>query len=137
MQKVYYDKNTGILCDRNRDDIIQKEDSPYIEVSDEDYEKTFISEAGKCWAVKNGKLEVIDDEVQQNMPIYKRMIINNKICEQKAILKNTDYIIQKLQESQILNENFEELKEKYANQLQQRKSAREKINELEAELSKI
>ena len=54
------------------------------------------------------------------------------IAEYKGYLKETDYIISKIQEATLLDpEEAEALKVQYADILQKRKEARETINELE------
>lgn len=47
MKKVYYDKETGYLCNRYPKDIKQTDDSPFIEVDDELEEQTYSVEYGK------------------------------------------------------------------------------------------
>ncbi len=54
------------------------------------------------------------------------------IAECKSYLSETDYIIPKIQEAMILDpEEAENIKTEYAEILQKRKEARQKINELE------
>lgn len=137
MVKIYYDAATGILCDRVRTDIKQNENSPFIEVDEETELKTYCVDYGKTWAVKDGQLVIIDDEVVQATPTYQRMVLNNQIAEYKYILSSTDYIIPKIQEASILGDDVEALKTQYATQLEQRKNARARINELEAQLKAL
>ena len=130
--KVYYDKETGYLCERYPKDIEVKEDTPFIELPDEEVEETYIVEYGKFWAIKNNKLVKVDDIELQATEEYKQEIKNNEIADLKNYLDNTDYVIAKLNEAKIEDEElFEELKVKYAEILTKRKQARARINELE------
>lgn len=130
--KVYYDKETGYLCERYPKDIEVKEDTPFIELPEEEVEETYIVEYGKFWAIKNNKLVKVDDIELQATEEYKQEIKNNEIADLKRYLDNTDYVIAKLNEAKIEDEElFEELKVKYAEILTKRKQARARINELE------
>lgn len=130
--KVYYDKETGYLCERYPKDIEVKEDTPFIELPDEEVEETYIVEYGKFWAIKDNKLVKVDDIELQATEEYKQEIKNNEIADLKIYLDNTDYVIAKLNEAKIEDEElFEELKVKYAEILIKRKQARARINELE------
>ena len=130
--KVYYDKETGYLCERYPKDIEVKEDTPFIELPDEEVEETYIVEYGKFWAIKDNKLVKVDDIELQATEEYKKEIKNNEIADLKRYLDNTDYVIAKLNEAKIEDEElFEELKVKYAEILTKRKQARARINELE------
>lgn len=130
--KVYYDKETGYLCERYPKDIEVKEDTPFIELTDEEVEETYIVEYGKFWAVRDNKLIKVDDIELQATEKYKQEIKNNEIADLKNYLDNTDYVIAKLNEAKIEDEElFEELKVKYAEILIKRKQARARINELE------
>ena len=130
--KVYYDKETGYLCNRYPKDIEVKEDTPFIELPDEEVEETYIVEYGKFWAIKDNKLVKVDNIELQATEEYKQEIKNNEIADLKNYLDNTDYVIAKLNEAKIEDEElFEELKVKYAEILTKRKQARARINELE------
>ena len=130
--KVYYDKETGYLCERYPKDIEVKEDTPFIELPDEEVEETYIVEYGKFWAIKDNKLVKVDDIELQATEKYKQESKNNEIADLKRYLDNTDYVIAKLNEAKIEDEElFEELKVKYAEILTKRKQARARINELE------
>ena len=130
--KVYYDKETGYLCNRYPKDIEVKEDTPFIELPEEEIEETYIIEYGKFWAIKDNKLVKVDDIELQATEKYKQEIKNNEIADLKNYLNNTDYVIAKLNEAKIEDEElFEELKVKYAEILTKRKQARARINELE------
>lgn len=130
--KVYYDKETGYLCERYPKDIEVKEDTPFIELPDEEVEETYIVEYGKFWAIKDNKLVKVDDIELQATEEYKQEIKNNEIADLKRYLDNTDYVIAKLNEAKIEDEElFNQLKTKYSEILEKRKEARARINELE------
>lgn len=130
--KLYYDKKTGYLCNRYPNDTEQKEDSPYIEVEEETVEKTYCCDFGKVWAVINGELKVIDDTKLQATDEYKQLVKENEIYILKQYLSSTDYVIVKLQEAQLEDEEeYNSLKEEYAEVLTKRKEARARIRELE------
>ena len=132
MKKIYYDKKTGYLCNRYPKDIEKTDDSPFIEVEDDLEEQTYSVEYGKFWKVVNGSLVIGDDIETQETQEYKDFVKNNLICEYKQYLNDTDYVITKLNEAKIEDEDlFNSLKEKYAEVLIKRKEARAKINELE------
>ena len=130
--KVYYDKETGYLCERYPKDIEVKEDTPFIELPDEEVEETYIVEYGKFWAIKDNKLVKVDDIELQATEEYKQEIKNNEIADLKNYLDNTDYVIAKLNEAKIEDEElFNSLKTEYSDILTKRKEARVRINELE------
>lgn len=130
--KVYYDKETGYLCERYPKDIEVKEDTPFIELPDEEVEETYIVEYGKFWAIKDNKLVKVDDIELQATEEYKQEIKNNEIADLKNYLDNTDYVIAKLNEAKIEDEElFNQLKIKYSEILEKRKGTRARINELE------
>ena len=132
--KIYYDKKTGYLCNRYPKDIEKTDDSPFIEVEDEIEEQTYAIEYGKFWKVVNGSLVIGDDIETQATQEYKDLVRSNEINEYQQYLNDTDYVITKLNEAKIEDEDiFNSLKEKYAEILIKRKEARAKINELEAQ----
>ena len=134
MKKVYYDKKTGYLCNRYPKDIEKTDDSLFIEVDDDIEEQTYAVEYGKFWKVVDGSLVIGDDIETQATQEYKDFVKNNLLCEYKQYLNDTDYVITKLNEAKIEDEDlFNSLKEKYAEILTKRKEARVKINELEAQ----
>ena len=134
MKKIYYDKKTGYLCNRYPKDIEKTDDSPFIEVEDEIEEQTYAVEYGKFWKVVDGSLVIGDDIETQATQEYKDLVRSNEINEYQQYLNDTDYVITKLNEAKIEDEElFNSLKEKYAEVLTKRKEARAKINELEAQ----
>lgn len=133
MQKIYYDFETGFVCNRYPSCKPIKENSPYIEVEDDEERKTYVVKTGYAWAVINGKLAIVDDLNAQNSEAYKQMMKENQLAELKQYLADTDYVITKLNEAKLEDEEeFNSLKLQYANVLEKRKETRAKINELEA-----
>ena len=130
--KIYYDKETGYLCNRYPKDIEVKKDTPFIEIDEEEANKTYSVQHGKFWAVKNGELCIVDDLEVINSQEYKDMLKENEIDSLKQYLSETDYIITKLNEAKIEDEElFNSLKTEYSDILAKRKEARAKINELQ------
>lgn len=130
--KIYYDKETGYLCNRYPKDIEVKKDTPFIEVSEEEANKTYAVEYGKFWAVKDGVLQKVDDLEVINTDEYKELLKNEEIASLKTYLSETDYVITKLNEAKIEDEElFNSLKTEYSDILAKRKEARTRINELE------
>ena len=136
MNKIYYDKETGYLCNRYPKDIEKTDTSLYIEVEDKDYEETFVHPYGLFWAVRDGALKLVDDVETQATEEYKTMVRNNEITELQQYLTDTDYIIIKLNEAKLEDDaEFETMKAQYSEQLTKRKKARSKINELQQEIA--
>lgn len=133
--KIYYDKETGYLCNRYPKDIEVKDDTPFIEVTEEEADKTYCVEYGKFWAVRDNKLVKVDDVEVINSQEYKDMLKENEIDSLKQYLSETDYVITKLNEAKIEDEElFNQLKIEYSDILMKRKEARTRINELETNL---
>lgn len=136
MNKIYYDKETGYLCNRYPKDIEKTDTSLFIEVEDKDYEETFVHPYGLFWAVRDGALKLVDDVETQATEEYKTMARNNEITELQQYLTDTDYIIIKLNEAKLEDDaEFETMKAQYSEQLTKRKKARSKINELQQEIA--
>ena len=136
MNKIYYDKETGYLCNRYPKDIDKTDTSLFIEVEDKDYEETFVHPYGLFWAVRDGALKLVDDVETQATEEYKTMVRNNEITELQQYLTDTDYIIIKLNEAKLEDDaEFETMKAQYSEQLTKRKKARSKINELQQEIA--
>lgn len=127
MKRIYYRKKDGFLCNRYPTDIEEKE--AYIDVDDEEAEKTYSVEGGKHWAVQNGKLIKVDYKDEQYLEHEKA----NKIAELKSYLDSTDYVIAKLNELKLDDEaEYEKARAEYADVLAKRKQSRARINELSA-----
>ena len=85
------------------------------------------------WHIDNGVLVLVDDQEMKNSEEYKQMMKENQLAELKQYLADTDYVITKLNEAKLEDEEeFNSLKLQYANVLEKRKETRTKINELEA-----
>ena len=80
----------------------------------------------------NGEIVEIEDPEVVNTIEYQNMLKEQEIDELKKYLSDTDYVITKLNEAKIEDENlFNSLKTEYADILTKRKEARVRINELE------
>ena len=133
MEKIYYKKDTGYLCNRVPWDLQVENDDPYIEVDEETYNKTLGIGFGKTWAVINNELKEI------TMPGYERHVekasLESNLAEYEGYLASTDYVVAKLTEFKLLDDKaFEEAKLKYSDIITARANAREKINEITEQL---
>ena len=131
-KKFYYDENTGVIEITPFYDEEKEKNLPYIELTFEEWERDLSTcSYGFKKAYRDGKIiEVADKEVQASEE-YKNLQKEIEITNLKNYLSETDYIITKLNEAKIEDDAlFEELKTKYADELQKRKEARERINEL-------
>lgn len=127
MERIYYNKITGLLCNRYPTDIKIDESSAYIEVSEEIANRTYVCPCGKHWAVIDNTLQQVDYETEES----KQLKINNEIAKYKDYLSSTDYVISKLNELKLEDDGeFEKAKEEYKEVLANRKEARERINKL-------
>ena len=132
MVKIHYNKN-GDVCNRYPNNYPIDDENRYIEVSEEDEERTLGAPLGMKWHIDNGVLVLVDDQEMKNSEEYKQMIKENQLAELKQYLAETDYVITKLNEAKLEDEEeFNSLKLQYANILEKRKETRTKINELEA-----
>ena len=132
MIKIYYNKN-GDVCNRYPNNYPIDDENRYIEISEEDEEKTLGAPFGMKWHIDNGVLVLVDDQEMKNSEEYKQMMKENQLAELKQYLADTDYVITKLNEAKLEDEEeFNSLKLQYAKILEKRKEIRAKINELEA-----
>lgn len=128
MERIYYNKISGLLCNRYPTDIKIDENSAYIEVSEEIANTTYVCPCGKHWAVIDNTLQQVDYETEES----KQLKIDNEIAKYKDYLSSTDYVISKLNELKLDDDGeFEKAKAEYKEVLAKRKEARNKINELE------
>lgn len=134
-KRFYYLEDGTIKVTPFFDESVE-EDLPFIELSFEEWEEKLSScKYGhkKCY-INDEIIEVEDKELQASEEYQKNMKAI-EVSELKNYLSETDYIITKLNEAKIEDDVlFEELKTKYANELQKRKEARERLNALEQEL---
>lgn len=133
--KIYYNKDTGIVCERYPKDLIVDDDCLELEVTDAEYEETLQCDYGKVWAVKNDILTKIDDEDVINTDEYRRLSLSAELNQYQTFLDTTDYIITKLNELKLEDDDsYETEKANYQDILSKRKEARTKINILKKEL---
>lgn len=82
---------------------------------------------GYAWYYKDGKPVLLEHETEDS----KRMKLHNELNAYQAYLSDTDYVITKLNELKLEDEDeYETEKANYADVLAKRKEARKKINEL-------
>lgn len=133
--KIYYNKESGIICERYPKDLPVTDDCLELEVNDDEYEQTFQCPYGKLWAVKNDILTTIDDEDVINTDEYRRCSLQAELNEYQSYLDSTDYVITKLNELKLEDdEAYETEKANYQEILTKRKEARNKVNILRKEL---
>lgn len=131
MKKLYYDKENLAVSERYPH-FYPKDEETFINVEESVFNKTLSCLYGKIWIVKDGKPVLVDDEEVQNSDEYKQYVKNNQICEYRAYLDSTDYVIAKLNELKLEDETeYEKAKAEYKEIIAKRKEARNKINELE------
>ena len=136
-KKFYYDENTGVIEVTPFYNEEEEKNLPYIELTFEEWERELATcSYGFRKAYRDGKIiEVADEEVQASER-YKSFQKEIEITNLKNYLSETDYIITKLNEAKIEDENeFRILKIKYSDVIAKRKEARERIKALEQELS--
>ena len=131
--KVYFQKSTGFICHRYPYYYEPENENDFITISIEEAEPTYQCPYGKIWAVKDGKPVLIDDEQVINTERYKTEVKTNEIATLKQYLSDTDYVVAKLNELRLDDEEeYEAEKAKYSDVLKKRKEARARINELES-----
>ena len=131
--RVYFQKSTGFICHRYPYYYEPESKNDFITISIEEAEPTYQCPYGKIWAVKDGKPVLIDDEKVINTEEYKAEVKTNEIATLKQYLSDTDYVVAKLNELRLDDEEeYEAEKAKYSDVLKKRKEARAMINELES-----
>lgn len=134
MEKIYYNRD-GFVCGRYPHNYPIDDENRFIEVDDDVFGETLSCQVGYIWSVVNGKPELTLDpdetETKKRLDIEK----GNQLATLKAYLSETDYVISKLNELKLDDDDgeYEKARAKYAEVLTKRKEARKKINELEAE----
>lgn len=137
MKKLYYDKDTGFVSERYPHNY-KKDESVFVEVEDDLYNKTFSVDTGYIWKVENGVPVIVEDTDENEKRELKRLKLNNFLCDYEQYLADTDYIIIKLNEAKLEDDaEFEAMKAQYSEQLTKRKEARSKINELQQEIASL
>ena len=131
-KRFYYLEDGTIKVTPFHDELVE-EDLPFIELTFEEWEKNLsICKYGFKKAYINNEIVEVEDKELQASEEYQKNIKGTEVSELKNYLSETDYIITKLNEAKIEDDAlFEELKTKYADELQKRKEARERIKELE------
>lgn len=127
MERIYYDKKTGLLCNRVPTNFKVEDESCYIDVSPEVAKMTYSCVTGQHWAVIDNTLTLVEYETTES----RLLKINNKLAKLKAFLTETDYVVSKINEASFLEKK--KLKKKYKEVLSQRQAYRQEINELEKE----
>lgn len=137
MKKLYYDKDTGFVSERYPHNY-KKDESVFVEVEDDLYNKTFSVDTGYIWKVENGVPVIVEDTDENEKRELKRINLNNLLCDYEQYLSDTDYIITKLNEAKLEDDaEFEAMKAQCSEQLSKRKEARSKINELQQEIASL
>lgn len=132
-KKFYYDEITKTIeITPFYDEQIEK-DLPYIELTFEEWEKQLSQcKYGYRKAFINNEIVEVEDEEVINSEEYKETMKWIEVEQLKQYLNETDYVIAKLNEAKIEDEDlFNSLKLEYADILTKRKEARARINELE------
>lgn len=132
-KKFYYNPTTYEIERRAFYDEVEDKDLPFIELTFEEWEEKLSSLSyGYKKVYLNGEIQEVLDEKVINTIEYKNIQKEWEIKKLKRYLSDTDYVITKLNEAKIEDEDlFNSLKTKYADILTKRKEARARINELE------
>lgn len=132
-KKFYYNPTTYEIERRAFYDEVEDKDLPFIELTFEEWEEKLSSLSyGYKKVYLNGEIQEVLDEKVINTIEYKNIQKEWEIKKLKRYLSDTDYVITKLNEAKIEDEElFNSLKVEYADILAKRKEARVRINELE------
>ena len=132
-KKFYYNPTTYEIERRAFYDEVEDKDLPFIELTFEEWEEKLSSLSyGYKKVYLNGEIQEVLDEKVINTIEYKNIQKEWEIKKLKRYLSDTDYVITKLNEAKIEDEDlFNSLKTKYSDILTKRKEARVRINELE------
>ena len=132
-KKFYYNPTTYEIERRAFYDEVEDKDLPFIELTFEEWEEKLSSLSyGYKKIYLNGEIQEVLDEKVINTIEYKNTQKEWEIKKLKRYLNDTDYIITKLNEANIEDENLlNSLKTEYSDILTKRKEARVRINELE------
>lgn len=132
-KKFYYNPTTYEIERRAFYDEVEDKDLPFIELTFEEWEEKLSSLSyGYKKVYLNGEIKEVLDEKVINTIEYKNIQKEWKIKKLKRYLSDTDYVITKLNEAKIEDDElFNSLKNEYSDILAKRKEARVRINELE------
>jgi hypothetical protein len=135
--KFYYDATTGVIENHCFLDAPLEQDKPYIILTYNEWcQKMQVGKQYYFKVYKNN--EIIEEPDPTKTKEIRISQINNQIYEDQDYLSKTDYIITKLNELQLVDdESFIAEKAKYATDLQARKDKRMEINALQAELKTL
>lgn len=132
-KKFYYNPTTYEIERRAFYDEVEDKDLPFIELTFEEWEEKLSSLSyGYKKVYLNGEIQEVLDEKVINTIEYKNTQKEWEIKKLKRYLNDTDYVITKLNEAKIEDDEiFNSLKTEYSDILTKRKEARVRINELE------
>ena len=132
-KKFYYNPTTYEIERRAFYDEVEDKDLPFIELTFEEWEEKLSSLSyGYKKVYLNGEIQEVLDEKVINTIEYKNIQKEWEIKKLKRYLSDTDYVITKLNEAKIEDDElFNSLKTEYSDILTKRKEARARINELE------
>lgn len=132
-KKFYYNPTTFEIERRAFYDEVEDKDLPFIELTFEEWEEKLSSLSyGYKKVYLNGEIQEVLDEKVINTIEYKNTQKEWEIKKLKRYLSDTDYVITKLNEAKIEDDElFNSLKNEYSDILAKRKEARVRINELE------
>lgn len=132
-KKFYYNPTTYEIERRAFYDEVEDKDLPFIELTFEEWEEKLSSLSyGYKKIYLNGEIQEVLDEKVINTIEYKNIQKEWEIKKLKRYLSDTDYVITKLNEAKIEDDElFNSLKNEYSDILAKRKEARARINELE------
>ena len=132
-KKFYYNPTTYEIERRAFYDEVENKDLPFIELTFEEWEEKLSSLSyGYKKVYLNGEIQEVLDEKVINTIEYKNIQKEWEIKKLKRYLSDTDYVITKLNEAKIEDDElFNSLKTEYSDILAKRKEARVRINELE------
>lgn len=132
-KKFYYNPTTYEIERKAFYDEVEDKDLPFIELTFEEWEEKLSSLSyGYKKVYLNGEIQEVLDEKVINTIEYKNIQKEWEIKKLKRYLSDTDYVITKLNEAKIEDDElFNSLKNEYSDILAKRKEARVRINELE------
>lgn len=136
MMRFYYDESTKRVinhCYFDEDKESEGKGLPSFELSEGEWDETLsVIPYAKAYFYKDGSLSLEDDPDVVGTDGYRAKIKGDEIASLKRYLSDTDYVISKLNELKLEDEDeYETAKEEYADVLRKRKEARARINELE------
>ena len=109
--------------------LTKEDENLVVEISKEDFDE--LNNGRRKWVEENGSYSLIPYDDSEDIEKYKASF---EILELKKYLSDTDYVIIKIQEALIDNDEelANQLKVEYSDIITQRKQYRARINELES-----